>query len=346
MPRVGLKAEEVRRFIVDHVANHPNDIVRLTAGAFGLSRQAVHRHIETIKEEGLIKATGNTRNRSYELVPLVQWARQYPITQETAEDVIWRNDVRPILGSLPANVISIWEYCITEMINNAIDHSGGKECTVYVDQTAAGTSVIVEDDGVGIFRKIQAELNLLDERHAIVELSKGKLTTDPSKHSGQGIFFTSRLVDEFSILSGETYFGHKFGRVEDWILQREDNEPGTAVIMGLSNHATRTAKDIFDQYSSPDDYGFIKTVVPVTLAKYGEESLVSRSQAKRLLSRVELFKKVIFDFAGVETIGQAFADQIFRVFANEHPDIEISAINGNPIVNQMISRARASLPAS
>ena len=51
--------------------------------------------------------------------------------------------------------------------------------------------------------------------------------------------------------------------------------------------------------------------------------------AKRLLTRLELVKVVGFDFEGVETIGQAFADQIFRVFANEHPGIELVPYNAN-----------------
>ena len=55
---------------------------------------------------------------------------------------------------------------------------------------------------MGIFKKIQKALDLLDERHAILELAKGKLTTDPKHHTGEGIFFTSRMFDEFTILSG------------------------------------------------------------------------------------------------------------------------------------------------
>ena len=85
--------------------------------------------------------------------------------------------------------------------------------------------------------------------------------------------------------------------------------------MNLSNRAQRTSKEVFDEFSSGDDYGFTKTVVPVRLAQYGNDRLISRSQAKRVLARVELFKTVLFDFAGVETIGQAFADEVFRVFA-------------------------------
>jgi len=48
----------------------------------------------------------------------------------------------------------------------------------------------------------------------------------------------------------------------------------------------------------------------------------------------------LLDFSGVEMIGQAFADQIFRVFRNEHPDINLVRINTNDDVEKMIQRVR------
>jgi hypothetical protein len=68
--------------------------------------------------------------------------------------------------------------------------------------------------------------------------------------------------------------------------------------------------------------------------------LVSRSQAKRLLNRFERFKVVILDFDGVQEIGQAFADEIFRVFPNSHPATEIRDLNASHQVQKMISRAK------
>jgi hypothetical protein len=107
------------------------------------------------------------------------------------------------------------------------------------------------------------------------------------------------------------------------------------------NHTARTPKKIFDQYASPDDdYGFNKTVVPVNLAQYGNDKLISRSQAKRVVSRLELFKTILFDFTGVPSIGQAFADEIFRVFANEHPTISLLSIHANSEVQRMIARVK------
>jgi hypothetical protein len=96
-----------------------------------------------------------------------------------------------------------------------------------------------------------------------------------------------------------------------------------------------------DEYTESDDYAFDRTVVPVDLANYGADELISRSQAKRLLARLDLFKRVVLDFRNVDTIGQAFADQIFRVFAREHPETELLPVNASPAVQQMISRARS-----
>ncbi|MBA3506153.1 MAG: DUF4325 domain-containing protein, partial [Betaproteobacteria bacterium] len=222
------------------------------------------------------------------------------------------------------------------MFNNAVDHSGGTTITVQINKTAADAEMLMWDDGVGIFKKIQAAMGLLDERHAVLELAKGKFTTDPKRHSGEGIFFTSRMFDSFGIFSGGVFFSHEFGEPEDWISEVDQTRSGTAVWMKLYNHTARTTKKTFDQFTSDEDFTFNKTVVPVKLAKYGDDNLISRSQAKRLLARIELFKVVVLDFKEVPTIGQAFADEIFRVFANEHPDIQLVLVRANSEVKRMI----------
>jgi anti-sigma regulatory factor (Ser/Thr protein kinase) len=270
---------------------------------------------------------------------LVECKKIFEITPDLAEDIVWDREIAPILGSMADNVRSIWYYGFTEMFNNAIDHSSGTYITVHILKTAAETEIVIADNGVGIFQKIQHALGLLDERHAVLELAKGKLTTDPSRHSGEGIFFSSRMFDNFAILSGEVYFSHHFGKKEDWILQASKDQGGTFVTMKLNNHTSRTPKKVFDKFSTDDDYGFTKTVVPVELAQYGDNNLVSRSQAKRLLARVEKFKVVVFDFEGVELIGQAFADEIFRVFALSHPGITLEHLNAKKEVSKMILRA-------
>ena len=341
MTSLRVRGENVRRFIVENLDAHPRDIVRVTAEKFGCSRQAVHKHLQRMTVEGAITESGKTRSKEYQLAPLVQWNKDYVVAPDLAEDAVWRTDVAPLLGILPENVQSIWHYGFTEMFNNVIDHSGATYVSISLKKTAAATTIQIYDNGVGIFKKIQAALELADERHAVLELAKGKFTTDPANHSGEGIFFSSRMFDEFVILSGEVYFSHEFDKKEDWILQSSASGGGTLVRMALHNHTARTIKKVFDRFTSDDEYGFTKTVVPVKLMRYGDDNLISRSQAKRLLARFDRFKIVMLDFSGVATIGQAFADEVFRVFRTKHPEVELIPIHVSSEVKRMISRAKA-----
>ena len=333
------RGEQIRQFILDNVEQHPADIVNISCQAFDISRQTVNKHIQRLIEQKAIIAKGSTRNRHCYLHPLTEWAEIFPLDNTISEDIVWRNHIAPLLGELPENVMDIWHYGVTEIFNNAIDHSGGQLASVMLKKTATASEIVIYDNGEGIFKKIQRVLGLFDERHSVLELAKGKLTTDPDNHSGEGIFFSSRMFDSFTILSGNVYFSHTHGEVEDSIFEHQESQTGTVVVMKLSNQSPRTSKQVFDNFTSDNDYGFTKTVVPVRLTQYGDDKLVSRSQAKRLLNRVDKFKIVIFDFNDVESIGQAFADEIFRVFANRHPDMELVSLNANSSVNQMISRA-------
>lgn len=341
MVGVHTRGTEIRQFILDNVEHHPRDVAALAARTFGISRQAINKHIKRLVEEKAITVHGTTKDRHYLLRPLVLWDHTYPLNGNLREDVVWRNDVLPRLGDLPANVTGIWHYGFTEMLNNAIDHSNGKTVHISVNQTSNTTEMGIHDDGEGIFTKIQRELGLDDERHAVLELAKGKLTTDPERHTGEDIFFASRMFDDFGVLSGSVYFSHLHDEIEDWIVERRKFEAGTAVFMKLSNKTTRTTQEVFDSFTSDEDYGFTKTAVPVRLAQYGDETLVSRSQAKRLLARFDRFKVVILDFSEVEAIGQAFADEVFRVFAKQHPGTEIVHLDANEAVERMITRALA-----
>lgn len=333
------RGENIRQFILDNVVHNPKDIVALTSRAYDISRQAVNKHIKRLVEQNSLLERGATRNKHYIMHPLVKWEHVYTLGGALAEDVVWRSDISKFINDLPDNVIDIWHYGFTEILNNAIDHSSGSQVHIRVTKTATTTEIVIYDNGEGIFKKIQRELDLTDERHSVLELAKGKLTTDPDNHTGEGIFFSSRMFDDFAILSGGVYFSHKHDQIEDWIQERQRFQSGTGVFMELSNNTARTSKRIFDSFTSGDEYGFTKTVVPVRLTQYGDDKLVSRSQAKRLLVRVEKFKTVILDFDEVETIGQAFADEIFRVFKLQHSDMELIHLNANEQVTQMITRA-------
>lgn len=264
----------------------------------------------------------------------------FTIAPDLEEDKIWRQQIHPLLSGIPANVLEICHYGFTEMVNNVVDHADGQILVIRISSTTNTIRMDIIDDGVGIFHKLQTELGLEDHRHAILELAKGKTTTDPQQHTGEGIFFTSRMFDNFSIVSDRLHFTHDALLGEDRLIEIEKEEKGTAVILEIHPQSQRTIKGVFDQFAvDEDDYGFTRTQVPVVLAQDGDENLVSRSQAKRLLGHFDRFKEVQLDFKGVLMIGPAFADEIFRVFCHQNPQICLVWLNANAEVEKMIRRA-------
>lgn len=307
---------------------------------FGISRQAASKRLKRLETLGLVEATGISRARIYQLVESKHVSASYQLSG-LSEDIVWRELCAPVVADLPENVRDIWHHGITEMVNNAIDHSGAESVTVGMSRTALYTSAWVSDKGEGIFLKIQRALGLYDPRESILELAKGKFTTDPDNHSGEGIFFTSKMFDAFDIRSGNLHFRHDAGEELDVLAEREKEDHGTLVLMRLDNNSPRVKKDVFDQFASPDEYTFDRTIVPVRLAIHEGEKLVSRSQAKRLTMRFEQFRHVILDFDGVNEIGQAFADEVFRVFQSSHPNIVMAPVRMTKSVAEMVSRAKS-----
>lgn len=335
-------SKDIRDFIIGNVEEHPDSISRIVAREFGISRQAVHRHIQNLLNEGLLMANGNTRNRRYKLKQLLEEVFSIPITPDLEEDRVWRQYLAHLFREFKPNIVGICQYGFTEMVNNIVDHSEGKNATVGFAYLPNRIQLQVIDDGIGIFNKITSELGLEDHRHAILELTKGKLTTDPQHHTGEGIFFTSRMFDRFSILSGGLFFSHNIDG--DWLIEMATGETeGTSISMQIGTKCDRTVTEVFDKYSGEEhDYGFKRTHVPVSLARYGDENLISRSQAKRLLARFDRFEEVLLDFEGVELIGQAFADEIFRVFRNNNPNVRVLWLNANSNVENAIKRVMES----
>jgi len=148
------------------------------------------------------------------------------------------------------------------------------------------------------------------------------------------------MFDEFGILS-ESLFISCTRDGGDWLLEDRDRPiKGTSVNMDISPFSTHTTNEVFERYATAqDDYAFSRTHVVVALARqFQAEQLVSRSQAKRVMARLDRFKEVVLDFHGIDEIGPAFGDEIFRVFAAEHPETHITPINYNEAVGRMIRR--------
>lgn len=313
----------------------------------GVTVQAVYNRINSLESQSKILKVKSGRRNTFALIPELTLEKTYPIVGIT-EDECLKNDFYEVFDNLPRIACSVFSYVFLEMLNNAIEHSEGELVYVRVQKNAYAVSCVISDNGVGIFTKIQETLRLSEKRYAILELAKGKFTSDPDSHTGEGIFFSSKAADEFVILSDHLMFVGKTSKKHmiktDWIADfPEYDEGGTHVMFSISINHDVVLHDVFSRYyRNPESYGFEKTVVPVSLLEYKDENpiFVSRSQARRLLVRFEKFSTIVLDFAEVHEIGQAFADEIFRVFANAHEGCELQYINANEQVEKMILRAK------
>jgi DNA-binding MarR family transcriptional regulator len=333
------RAREIRDYVLQELdVEGFKDISQTTAQRFGVSRQVVYKQLKRLQSKGLIEGRGRTKARVHRLA--VTQSSRTLLVEKLNEDTLWQEFVHPSLRDLAENVLGICQYGFTEMVNNVIDHSESEKVVVTVKRTVKSVDLSVTDVGVGIFRKIQNAMTLPSLQEALFELTKGKFTTDPARHTGEGIFYTSRVFDNFRLLSNGLFL-HHVREGDDWLLGSDDRgDVGTYVAMEIDAKSSHTLQEVFEHYAAErDDYGFSKTNVVMRLMDTGDDSFVSRSQAKRALARLPRFKEVLLDFDGVQSIGPAFADEIFRVFTSAHPEVHLTAIRANDEVRKMVDRA-------
>lgn len=322
--------------VLRSVQSDGRNVAARLAASWGITRQAATARLNKLLEAGWLTRRGHGAGVLYSLAAIHQVQQAFD-REGLSEDRVWQSLLRPVLADLPANARDIWQYGMTEMINNAVDHSGGREVRVGLRRTALATEGYVMDDGEGIFLRIQRALDLFDPRESILELAKGKFTTDPDHHSGEGIFFASKVFDSFQILSGTLCF-QQSSADRGVMADGHEDVHGTIIRMTLDNDTQRSTRAVFDTFAVPDEFTFARTIVPVRLAQHQGERLVSRSQAKRLTRRVERFQTVELDFTGVEEIGQGFADEVFRVFQQAHPQTRLCPLHMTDAVAAMVKR--------
>lgn len=251
------------------------------------------------------------------------------------EHAVWL-EVQPHLILPSDNVRRIAQYCVSEMVNNAIDHSNGWQVHVAVWNLPGRARVLVEDDGVGVFERVKAGWSLPDFRAAAAELTKGKRTTAPQTHTGEGIFFTSKAATVFILESNGQAWWVDNDR-PDFAIGPSSIIVGTRVTMEFDLASQLTLLDLFRRFTDAGKFDRSRPVV--RLFQAGNE-FVSRSEAKRLLSGMHEFSDIDVDFDGVEFVGQAFVDEMFRVWPAAAAGTAIHPVNMSPDVEFMVERGR------
>jgi hypothetical protein len=303
----------------------------------GLSRQMAHRILSRLVDDGVLIRSGAGRSVSYRDSGGLPFVRRYP-RAVLAEDRVWdevSSACRPVAAlSKPAR--SILQYAFTEMLNNAIEHSGGNEIEVRFENAPGGLAFVVADDGVGVFANLRKVLRLESDLVALQELSKGKLTTLPAGHTGEGIFFTSKAARIFEMSSHGLHWTVD-NVVGDTAVGSVPVRRGTVVRVEVAHKSRRTLAKLFAEYT--EDFAFTKTRIVVKLFTIGTR-FISRSEARRVLANLEKFRSVVLDFSGVEEIGQGFADEVFRVWEASHPAIKLEAVSMSAPVAFLVRRAK------
>jgi anti-sigma regulatory factor (Ser/Thr protein kinase) len=322
-------------------------------GLLKVSRQYAKVLIDNLITNGKLMKLGSTRSAFY-ISP--QYATEYLGSVPTIAKLTIRNrnveehkiietieDRLPLLLKLRENIKSIFTYAFSEMLNNAIEHSESKNIGVEVKIANKKLSFRVMDAGVGVFKNVMKKRGLKSEIESAQDLLKGKITTQPQAHSGEGIFFTSKVADLFLLDS----YGQQLivnNRIKDiFIKPTGKRRRGTVVSFEIDIDSEKHLNNVFKKYTDSNNeggYGFDKTEIKIKLYIMGGVH-VSRSQARRVLASLEKFKSIVFDFDKVPIVGQAFVDEIFRVFHNKYPDIKLQAINMNDPVRFMVERGKA-----
>jgi biotin operon repressor/anti-sigma regulatory factor (Ser/Thr protein kinase) len=293
----------------------------------GMSRQAVNKHLRALIRDGTVVKVGVTRGAVYRHArrkgaPAERRRRKTYALKGLEEDKVFQESSRA-LGLRRSVTRSAWEilsYAFTEMLNNAIEHSESGKCDVVIAMDQYTVRFNVRDFGIGILNSIATKFNLADESEAVGELIKGKTTTMKERHSGEGVFFTSKCADRLSIRSHrvELVFDNQ---VKDVFVSEKRFLKGTEVEFEIRRRSRRSINEIFAAYA-PEEFGYRFETTRVHVKLFQKE-YVSRSEARRLLMGLDRFKRIKLDFRGVKSMGQGFADEVFRVFLDTHADIHI-----------------------
>ncbi|MBP5383667.1 MAG: DUF4325 domain-containing protein [Lachnospiraceae bacterium] len=324
------KKKDIELYLLNKIEQKDTAVSKAVSEAFSVNQNTVHTYINELVQDHVIK---RVKRGEYELVrSRYEFTLRRSRGELDTDTYAYDHCLYQYIKDFRENIVAIWSYAFSEMINNVMDHSQAENVKLIIVQDYLKTQVAILDDGIGIFRKIKEHFGLASYDEAVCELFKGKLTTDTENHSGEGIFFSSKMMDDFLIVSDGKLFTNNRYDNSMIIDMTEGMDSGTCVYMSLSNHTQKEAKDVFDLYASVDG-GFVKTKIP--LKNIFDTSPVSRSQAKRVCNRLEKFKEVLLDFEEIKWMGQGFAHQMFVVFAKEHPEIRIFPINMNEDVTRM-----------
>ena len=325
---------KIKRFIIDNLSEHQKDIVKTSITKFGLSRPAILKHMNDLIKSGKVAVNGNTRDRTYRLLPLVNYIQSFKLKTIDNIDHLIIDEFLFKLKFCTKNIYEICEFGITTLLNNVIDHSDANMFKIEILVVGQDIQITIEDDGIGLFENINQKLKLNNYHLAAIELSKGK-ANNPSDHQlGVDVYLLFHLFNEVSIdADGVRLIRDCFN--DEWKFFSSDVTKGTKICIKTNFHYQKTCSDVFKTaLIEPRQYK-----IPISLARANKEKFISRRQADNLLYNISDLEKIEFDFKGVSLIGPAFADELIRKVKEKNNNIQIGWINTTDVIDLLMKRA-------
>ncbi len=334
-----LAIDQLTLWITAAAREHSHDLASHLEERTGASRRASLAALRRLVDAHWLSRSGSERRPIYGPGLLRQVARSYTL-HGLQEDIPWQRDFAPNFD-LPPHVARMIQHGFTELVNNAADHSGGSSVTVSLRQTPSHAQLLVSDDGCGVFDKICSAFDIANAQHAMLELSKGRLTSQPEMHTGRGLFFSSQLADVFDIHANGTAFQRRAWESGGWQPGRPMPRQGSSIYMSISLDTKRTLDQVLEAWSL-DGSGieFDHTTIALSLLAGPGQPLDSRAQARRVAARLPMFKRAEINFDGVVDVGHGFTDELFRVFAKAHQEVELLPTHMTPRIAALVKSAQ------
>jgi len=329
-------SNQIKKFILDNLKIHKKDIIQTSINHFGISRQAMHKHMKSLIEDKKVVAFGNTKGRYYKLNPSVNYTKNFELTNEISTEIILKENILPNIKSLKDNIFEIFEFSIGALLNNVVDHANANKIYFKLYINHRDSHFVISDDGIGIFNKIRTGLGLVNTHMAGLELAKGNITTDPDNHSGDELNAIIHLFDKVTIDSS----GHSlrfFNDNNEWLMQNSKQQHGTRIHLQIDTQSKRSCAKIFE-FIFKKKHRHIS--IPLNLLELSDYKIINcRSQVKNVLRNIKDYKIIEFDFQKIDLIGPSFADALVRKTKEYNQFANIEWINSNSTVDLLMSRA-------
>ena len=329
-------SSQIKKFILDNISNHRKDIIHTAIQRFGVSRQAVLKHMHSLIHDKQVIAHGKTRDRFYELRPYVNYQKTIVIDNSFSSNFILNQYVSPHLKHLSNNLADIIKFSLGALFQNVKDHSNSAKLFFKLYFNHECLHAIISDNGQGLFGHISSTIKLDSLQNAAIELVKGGVTTDKENHSGDELNAVINLFDSSKIESNGMFLEFQNKKLS-YHSGESTQKHGTRMHFKIDPNSKRTCQEIFKKIFDPENKSLL---IPINLLSINENDQInSRSQAKSVLRKIDGMKIINLDFKYVELIGPAFADELIRIIKKTDSKIKIKWFNSNETIDILMSHA-------